>query len=722
MIIQSNSISPPFPLSVRFQVADSSFSGYFETHLVCSLKESQGQISCPLTFLLTNNPVEALSAQSPYAPRPKVVTPKHPVVPGVPVQPIGAPPKLVKLPFHPIPKALKEQLEKASDDDLESYLRRFQHSFTAFLHQLLWLEELAAVEAMENYSMENQLLQVRSRQMFFVEVPGLAEKRPSVLLGDGVLIYCPAVDSTRTFEGVVHEVLQAGVEVRCSSAFHSSYKLGMPVSIRFTFNRTPMRRCHEALEQLRRQNSIPLLMARPAVKKGYRPTPLGRVSPLSLFDSELNVEQELAVNIFLQYSPQQLPLILFGPPGTGKTSTLIEIIRQSLRLSRTILVAAPSNSAADLFVERLSDKLAPHQMLRLNAAGRDFDKLAPLLRKYSRKTPPCLEELARFQVIISTFSSVALLVGIGIPSNHFSTLILDEVGQAHVPEALIALAPYFSTRNRAILAGDPCQLGPIIQHRLAARLGLKNSLLDLLMEEFPAYSKQALPSGKVNHGYDPQCVIKLVRNYRSHDFLIQLPSKLFYENELISCAPETITQRYVGWSQLPNRKIPFIFRGLNSQHQREGSNPSFFNPIECVEVRSYVHRLLSDEIYRTAPSDIGVITPYQGQVRRIRMVLNNPAIKVGTVEEFQGQEKPVIIISAVRSSSDWQDVDIRHSLGFLHDPRRFNVAVTRAMSLLIVIGSPWILRSDGNWLALIQYAKASGTYSGVKIKDHFPAN
>lgn len=212
-------------------------------------------------------------------------------------------------------------------------------------------------------------------------------------------------------------------------------------------------------------------------------------------------------------------------------------------------------------------------------------------------------------------------------------------------------------------------------------------------------------------------MIKLVRNYRSHPSLIQLPSQLFYDNELISCAPHVITQRYVGWSHLPNKNVPFIFRGLNSQHQREGSNPSFFNPIECVEVRNFVNRLLTDPSKPTTPADIGVITPYQGQVRRIRMALKNPAIKVGTVEEFQGQEKPVIIISVVRSSSDWRDVDVKHSLGFLHDPRRFNVAITRAMSLLIVIGSPSILSSDPNWLALIQYAKSNHAYSGVKFKS-----
>jgi superfamily I DNA and/or RNA helicase len=338
------------------------------------------------------------------------------------------------------------------------------------------------------------------------------------------------------------------------------------------------------------------------------------------------------------------------------------------------------------------------------------------VRRFSHPTVPSAAALSNFRVIISTFSSVAQLVSAGFAPTHFATLILDEVGQAHIPEALVALAPFFSPNTRAILAGDHRQLGPIIQHKTAARLGLQDSLLDVLMSSFPAYFKcTSIDKSKVdeNHGYNPCCVIKLVRNYRSHEALIRLPSALFYDNELIPAAPLPITSRYRGWPHLPNPEVPMIFRGLNSQHQREGSSPSFFNPIECVEVCAFVNRLLTDPQYPTRPTDIGVITPYHGQVKRIRRVLRNPAVRVGTVEEFQGQEKPVIIMSAVRSSADWSDVDIRHSLGFLHDPRRFNVAITRAMSLLIVVGSPTILRSDHNWMALIGYAQERRAYSGV---------
>ena len=150
--------------------------------------------------------------------------------------------------------------------------------------------------------------------------------------------------------------------------------------------------------------------------------------------------------------------------------------------------------------------------------------------------------------------------------------------------------------------------------------------------------------------------------------------------------------QFSGLTEAGKGKTPLLVHGVIGQDLREQSSPSFFNPEEVVIVMDYIEQVLA--MPGMMEEDIGVITPYRRQVQKIRGMLvekNRRGVTVGTTEEFQGQERKVIILSTVRSSPEYVNIDTQYRLGFLADPKRFNVAITRAQALLIVVGNPRIL-------------------------------
>ena len=166
---------------------------------------------------------------------------------------------------------------------------------------------------------------------------------------------------------------------------------------------------------------------------------------------------------------------------------------------------------------------------------------------------------------------------------------------------------------------------------------------------------------------------------------------LFCNSELVTCKDDE-SAFLDGVNLLPNRDFPVLFFGIQGCDEREGNNPSWFNRIEASKVVEVIRRLTATG--NLSEEDIGVITPYQQQVIKLKNTLESfdmTDIKVGSVEQFQGQEKKVIIISTVRSTIKQNEFDRTYCLGFLSNPRRFNVAVTRAISLLVIIRNPYII-------------------------------
>lgn len=273
-----------------------------------------------------------------------------------------------------------------------------------------------------------------------------------------------------------------------------------------------------------------------------------------------------------------------------------------------------------------------------------------------------------------------------------------------------------------VLAGDPKQLGPILRSPFAIDHGLSMSLLERLMTQNPLY-------GKSNGSYNPQFVTKLVLNYRSHPDILSVPNELFYDNELQAKADEMVTHAYCNWEKLPKKNFPILFHHVLGKDEREANSPSFFNVAEIEVLVSYLQDLLQTQgkkgIAKISPKEIGIIAPYRKQVEKIRKAIDKQFkgvtdikdLKIGSVEEFQGQERKVILISTVRSTIDYVKFDENFSLGFLKNPKRFNVSITRAKALLIMVGNAIILRNDPNWSRFLQFCTDKGGFCGFRADD-----
>ncbi|KAH9930513.1 P-loop containing nucleoside triphosphate hydrolase protein [Epithele typhae] len=217
---------------------------------------------------------------------------------------------------------------------------------------------------------------------------------------------------------------------------------------------------------------------------------------------------------------------------------------------------------------------------------------------------------------------------------------------------------------------------------MAREFGLDKSFLERLLAR-PLYS---------DDGGRGTAYIKLTQNYRSHNAILQFPNERFYDGELQVCGAPEVINSLLRSPQLAAPQFPV-----------------------ALQVKSYITKLIADRRFPVTALEIGVIAPYHAQVRKIRRLLqkaNLADVKVGSVEEFQGQERRVILLSTVRSSTDLLTYDAKFSLGFLANPRRFNVAVTRAKALLIVVGDAPILSIDPLWRSFMNYIHAGGGWRG----------
>ncbi|XP_051889853.1 RNA helicase Mov10l1 isoform X2 [Pristis pectinata] len=687
------------------------------------------------------------------------------------------------LPQYPVPELLKECIDKGADVltitpnlaeplSMLNYKDRFS--------TLLWLEEINAEMEITEFNVTAVVLQ-KHGDFLVLEVPGLVEGRPSIVIGDQIILKNSYYTQTEVqYSGFVTKVCDNELMLKFNSAFVQTYG-GEPVDVEFTYNRVSARRCHLAVEQaiylgeavlfpekvvpkspqtVTTWNDIDMVL-RNKRKNGFRSqdqtknekdmntelnnscTSKGglwqdtgdtvgrnvRAEPsnqkvCNFFNLLLNEHQKSAVKHILRGECRPTPYIVFGPPGTGKTVTILEAILQihfTLPGSR-ILAAAPSNSAADLLCVRLHESglLKQGDMVRVNATWRLEEHIPETVLLYS-KDGEDLWEAARCRIIISTCSTAGLFCQIGLRSGHFTHVFVDEAGQASEPECLIPLLLVSEKDGQIVLAGDPMQLGPIIKSRIATTYGLSVSLLERLMAQ-PLYSRNETLCAFGS--YNPLFVTKLVNNYRSHSSLLDLPSKLFYHKELKMCIDQSVANMFCNWEKLPKKGFPIIFHGLRGNEMREGSNPSWFNPKEAVQVMRYCCLLVKLCTSPVQPSDIGIIAPYQKQVQKIRVLLRNvnlTDIKVGSVEEFQGQEKMVIIVSTVRSNEEDLSEDTRYVLGFLSNPKRFNVAITRAKALLILVGNPHILLQDPCWGALLEYCVLNDAYFGCNLPNELLA-
>ena len=459
-----------------------------------------------------------------------------------------------------------------------------------------------------------------------------------------------------------------------------------------------------------------------SVKAGFKPLKYHYEIPA------LNEKQQKAVQKILEANELA---IVHGPPGTGKTTTLVQAIKALVKSKgKQILVVAPSNTAVDLLTEKLADegmdvlrmgnparvsekllsltldgKMAGHESLKaikkLKKQASEFKNMA---HKYKRNFGRAEQEqrkalfneahkllkeadnteqyiidqlLAKAQIISAT------LVGANhhlLKKTEFDTVVIDEAGQALEPGCWIPILK----SAKLVLAGDHCQLSPTIKSAEAARKGLSKTLLEKTVE------------------LHPEAVVLLEEQYRMHEDIMGYSSSVFYDGLLKAHA--SVAKRLLFSDDQPLLFIDTAGRGF--EEKQEGT--SIVNPDEAEFVlkhlTDYIDVLKTHYEVVDFPS-IGIIAPYMEQVKVLRAALASSGIEeelrskitINTVDSFQGQERDVIYLSLTRSNDE-------QTIGFLSDIRRMNVAMTRAKKKLVVIGDSATLSKLDFYADFVRYA------------------
>jgi len=465
---------------------------------------------------------------------------------------------------------------------------------------------------------------------------------------------------------------------------------------------------------------------------GQRQPEFGVDRAVAALDRSLNEVQLEAVQFAL--SARDVGLI-HGPPGTGKTTAVVEVIRQAIRRGSKVLACAPSNLAVDnmferllafgeravrlghparvlpelrahtldLLVERhrdvqLARKLVKQAMSLFREAGRQRRTAPkPGERKHLRDDARSLLADARkmeLQAVERILGSAAVICATttGIDSQllgprRFDLVVIDEACQSTEPGCWIPLL----RGDRLVLAGDHCQLPPTVVSPEAAADGFGTSLFERL----------------VNH-YGAAITRRLTVQYRMHQAIMDFSSRELYDGKLEAHAsvrghrlcdlPNVSSRRITEWP------VEFVdTAGAGYDEELEPDGESRLNRQEATLVVRKVGELIDAGV---AGGDIAVISPYGAQVRLLRELLDEPGLEIDSVDGFQGREKEAVLISLVRSNP-------KGEIGFLADIRRMNVAMTRARRKLLIVGDSATLGGHPFYSRLLEYCESLGAYRTV---------
>lgn len=581
---------------------------------------------------------------------------------------------------------------------------------------LLYMEdhELQLIAAKHNIT--NQRLKELGEK-FIITVSTLDEDDPFTSVGD--MVQLKPVDTGCIYHSKIVDIKGKEITVALLSPKHWKKVSGCDINVNFCTSRWQIKCFHYVLHVIYTQNLVPFVY--PKVDTSYYVSPKDNLNWIHESIAG-NPEQKQAVINILNNSAYPAPYILFGPPGTGKTTTLVETICQIRKQQRTkyILVCASSNVAADVIAKRLLAILPSKDVFRMYAQSKprkDIDKdISPssnFIDDVWLALPKQIFILKK--IVIATLVTCTRLVKLNLQYDHFSYIFIDEASQGTELESLIPFTIASSQSKvtegtlhaQVIIAGDHQQLGPVVRCKKIQHL-LGRSLMERLME--------CEPYQKVKNKYNSRYITKLVRNYRSQEPILRIPNELFYDNELLCCAKSDM-QLCLKLSILPNKTFPVTFFAILGKEIRCPSG-SVYNTEEITAVMYCTKKLMSGKLgtRQIQEQDIGIITPFKRQKIMIDKVLNKLGlhnITVGTVETFQGQEKEIIILTTVRTKY-FQHDDTEH-IGFLSNRKRFNVAVTRAKNALIVIGNPPVLRKDKCWNALWEFCNKNNACMDINI-------
>lgn len=432
--------------------------------------------------------------------------------------------------------------------------------------------------------------------------------------------------------------------------------------------------------------------------------------------------------------------IIHGPPGTGKTTTLVHAIKQTTQKEAQVLVCAASNAAVDLLVEKLSDeglrvlrighparvteqslsktldaRIATHEYYKdLRTMRKRMEQLRASAFKYKRefghrerqqrkllieesKALKADADVLEFYIVNDLIqNSDAICCTLISSSNYllkgkrFSSVFIDEAAQALEPACWIPIMK----ADRVIFAGDHFQLPPTIKSNDAAKAGLSETLFEKCIER------------------DPNTAVMLKTQYRMHEDIMHFSSRYFYKNELI--AHDSVKLATL------NGELPIDFidtAGCGFTEEQDPETLSRKNKEEAALLIKLVERTVESigiPAWQEANYRLGIITPYSAQVEYLRKLAEASSVleeiaslvSINTVDAFQGQERDIIAISFVRSNE-------KSDVGFLADIRRTNVAMTRARKKLIMVGDSATLGAHPFYLELLDYVQQKGFYKSA---------
>ena len=442
----------------------------------------------------------------------------------------------------------------------------------------------------------------------------------------------------------------------------------------------------------------------------------------------LNATQEEAVNKVLRAKDVA---IVHGPPGTGKTTTLVEAIYETLKRESQVLVCAQSNMAVDWISEKLvdrgvnvlrignptrvNDKMLSFTYERRFEAHPDYEMLWALRKairevranrkkgdqKFHQKVERLKERATELELRIKNelFGEARVIACTLVGSSNrllegqkYSTLFIDEAAQALEAACWIPIRKV----SRVILAGDHCQLPPTVKSYEALKAGLGKTLMERIVEN------------------KPEVVTLLKMQYRMNEEIMRFSSDWFYNNQVES-SPDvkfrSILDLDVPMSWIDTSQFDFPEEsGITFKEEFVGESFGRINKAEAeltmLALQQYFEKIGKERILEER-IDVGVISPYRAQVQYLRQQLKNrdffkpfrSLISINTVDGFQGQERDIIMISLVRANDEGQ-------IGFLRDLRRMNVAITRARMKLIILGDASTLTRHPFYKKLYEYIEA----------------
>jgi superfamily I DNA and/or RNA helicase len=543
--------------------------------------------------------------------------------------------------------------------------------------------------------------------LVFARAPKGEELSPfhAMNAGDNVLVSMPPGTEPRAIEGTLYKVEEYGVTVALNAPGPEAEPRGS-CQIDLLGSDATYQRMRKALVTAAQSRRSRLSTLR-EIFLGETAPVRSRLPKVRFFNEALNEFQQDAVKSAM--AAEDVALI-HGPPGTGKTTVLVEIVRQHVSRGERVLATAPSNIAVDNILEKLLG--TGLRVVRLGHPARTLEALRhgnlavqteedPLFEKVkeidaarerliNRKSRIARRERAQLgyderhdrerevgrmwreardlefeiqrRIVASAHVVLATHAGISkrFVKGDFDLVALDEASQATEPLSWVPL----TLAKKAIFAGDSNQLPPTIYSKEAAEGGLTTTLFDRLKDILPA---------------NLQTLLRV--QYRMHEEIMRFPSEQFYEGKLLaheSVAAHTADQLPgVSSTPLTCRPVTFIdTAGAGFDENWNEMLESRENKGEAALAVKVLYELLGAGL---RPKDVSILTPYVAQAKLLKTLAREPGLEIGSVDGFQGREKEAVIVSLVRSNEGGQ-------IGFLSDMRRLNVAITRARRCLVVIG------------------------------------